>query len=1076
MSRRLHSITALAAASATALTLGLAQAPGAGAAPEAPATASSQLLGETPAGLDDLDVRGTVAPTAAQLGRASALGSSVKVRWNSLGTPASIAPTSGSLGTAAGAPVTAARSWLKSNATLLGISGSDVDALEVVSDQPFADSPARAVLFRQKFGSLAPAVGGLVTVGIGSGKVQFVSSSLSRASGAAPAATLTAPAAWLLAAKNVGRDVSAGKISDVVSKSGWTSFDVAGLPQQQMARLRALPLADGSVRPVFEANVIDVQGGSASAYTLMVDAVTGKVLVRQNKVDQSSDAFQFQGTVTATACGPKHQFQVKDDKTRQIVATAATVVTTNDIEVKLFSPSGALLTTGDTGTSPEVATYTAASIPAGVYSMQVCPYDAPTAPFVGPGNYAAGVVTSDAATPSGTNLGSPTWRYFTSNPKLDWSPSTNADNSVIGCWTATTGCSSPTGPFENVAAPGAWDFIAKAGVPSFTTVGNNASTHEAWLNPLAPGGLAQAPVSPTRAYTTAFKDEWNNSKCNPANLVPGGNDINAATGNLFVAHNRMHDYAYYLGFTEKNYNLQVDNLGRNEDPTRANDPEIGNVQAGAITGGNPTALGRDNANQIALQDGVPGITNQYLFQPLAGAFYSPCTDGSLDMSIVGHEYTHAISNRMIGGPDDGITSEQGGAMGESWGDLTAAEYMFSHGYSNGTSPWVVGPYATGNKQAGIRDFPIDANPLNYSDYGFDSTGDEVHADGEIWNGTMWSVRQALVEKYNATYPYADKALQLRCAQAKADETPLTSSKCPGNRRWQQLIFDAFLLQQGATSMLDARDAMLAADRMRYAGADQAALWGAFAKRGMGSNASTPTADSGDTQAGLRLAALHAGQGDLHLAREGQGLHRQLRGPGHPGRRHRPRVGARQHGLARPGHLSPSCSSPPAPARFARRVTVAAGKTTSHAFAKQVNLASAAAGAKVLVVQRRQPQRRLADRRHRGDQLGRRQRVRLGRRHQPVRRGRPRGRRSGHGPPGPGVLDAATRSGQRHRPAAAPQPRGRPRLRRPVHRAAQVRDRDLRDLVLVGDRARGSASTPARPTPSRARPRARSRRT
>ena len=96
----------------------------------------------------------------------------------------------------------------------------------------------------------------------------------------------------------------------------------------------------------------------------------------------------------------------------------------------------------------------------------------------------------------------------------------------------------------------------------------------------------------------------------------------------------------------------------------------------------------------------PGITNQYLFQPIAGAFYSPCTDGALDMSIVGHEYTHAISNRMIGGPDEGITSEQGGAMGESWGDLVAGEYMFSHGYSTGTNPWAVG--AVRHRQQGRR--------------------------------------------------------------------------------------------------------------------------------------------------------------------------------------------------------------------------------------------------------------------------------------------------------------------------------------------------------------------------------------
>ena len=91
-------------------------------------------------------------------------------------------------------------------------------------------------------------------------------------------------------------------------------------------------------------------------------------------------------------------------------------------------------------------------------------------------------------------------------------------------------------------------------------------------------------------------------------------------------------------------------------------------------------------------------------------------------------------------------------MGESWGDLTAAEYMFEHGYSNGSNIWAVGPYATGNKTVGIRDYAIDANPLNYSDYGFDTPGVEVHADGEIWNGTMWEVRKALVAKYDAAYP------------------------------------------------------------------------------------------------------------------------------------------------------------------------------------------------------------------------------------------------------------------------------------------------------------------------------------
>ncbi len=441
---------------------------------------------------------------------------------------------------------------------------------------------------------------------------------------------------------------------------------------------------------------------------------------------------------------------------------------------------------------------------------------------------------------------------------------------MVGCWFKGSGCTSPTGSFKNVAAPGPWDIVVNTGTSTLTTTGNNASTHEAWASPLTPGGLFQAPVSPTRKYTPAFTDAWNNSKCDPAQLVPGGNDIEFSTGNLFVAHNRMHDFSYYLGFTEDNYNMQLDNIGRGGVET---DPEIGNVQAGALSGGFPVYLGRDNANQVTLQDGIPGITNQYLFQPIAGAFYAPCADGSLDMGIVAHEYTHAISNRMIGGPDEGITSEQGGAMGEAWGDQAAGEYMFAHGYPNGGNVWAVGAYATGNGAVAIRDYAINKNPLNYSNYGFDSTGPEVHADGEIWNAAMWEVRQALVEKHNARFPVGNKKLQLRCAQGN-DTTGVTPpSQCPGNRRWIQLVFDAFLLQQGATSMLDARDAMIAADQMRFRGANKAVMWDAFARVGMGAGAYVTDGEDTTAKGSFRSPSLE--EHDRHV----QGAHRRpdLRG-------------------------------------------------------------------------------------------------------------------------------------------------------------------------------------------------------
>ncbi len=79
----------------------------------------------------------------------------------------------------------------------------------------------------------------------------------------------------------------------------------------------------------------------------------------------------------------------------------------------------------------------------------------------------------------------------------------------------------------------------------------------------------------------------------------------------------------------------------------------------------------------------------FLWQPQAGAAYPPCVDGDYDMTVIGHEYTHAITNRMIAGPDAGISGFQGGSMGESWGDLTAAEYLFENGFrAPGDTPFV----------------------------------------------------------------------------------------------------------------------------------------------------------------------------------------------------------------------------------------------------------------------------------------------------------------------------------------------------------------------------------------------------
>ena len=203
--------------------------------------------------------------------------------------------------------------------------------------------------------------------------------------------------------------------------------------------------------------------------------------------------------------------------------------------------------------------------------MQVCPFDDPTVPFTPPGNYVAIVTSSDTTTPGAdSNLPTPRWRYFAANPALDWSPKTTPGNTVGRLLDQDEGlhrCRPARSATWRRRVPGT--SRRRPDSRRLTTVGNNANTHEAWVSPLSPGGTAQAPVSPTREYTEKFTDAWNNSQCDPTQLHPGGNDINQVVTNLFVAHNRMHDYSYYLGFTETNYNLQQDNLGRGG---VANDP------------------------------------------------------------------------------------------------------------------------------------------------------------------------------------------------------------------------------------------------------------------------------------------------------------------------------------------------------------------------------------------------------------------------------------------------------------------------------------------------------------------------
>ncbi|HST49840.1 M36 family metallopeptidase [Jatrophihabitans sp.] len=937
---------ALAAGLAVAMTSGSGASAAPAAAPTAAAGSSLSLLG-IPIGFSDLDARvGQVAPTAAQQDRVSALGA--VARFTRYGTVGSLISYGGYLGTGySGDAVAVARAWLKDNASLFRMTPAEVDALPLLNDQRTAGGAGHAVLFRQQYGSLPAAQDGLIDVSVTGDKVVYVSSSATGPQTAPPAATLSATAAWLKAAANVGRGLAGTGLSVPTVSDGWSVFSAPGFAQQQRARLVAVPTPAGQARPAWETVVLDVQGGAAQAYTVFVDAVTGDILMRYNRVQHSAASNQFSATFTEAACGPAVPGGTVDAATKQIVVAATSTVPTNDIVVRLVFGGITVASSSDAGVGQEELTYApAGGVPAGDYFVQVCPSPAPAGPFVAPLTASGVFLSSDTADPAGAGLPyPPKWKYFFNAPPLDYSAT---DNRKTGCWETTnqTGCDRKE---QNLASRAPWDVDPHTNLPTFTTSGNNAVTAESWLSPLTPGPLGQRPLAADRNYSFPWTNTWNTSKCNPTSLTgTARNDIDAAVTNLFSGHNRFHDFAYFLGFTEGNYNAQLSNYGNGG---AQGDPEIGNVQAGAVSGGAPSYEGRDNANQVTLNDGVPPITNQYLFQPISGSFYAACSDGDYDASVFGHEYTHLISNRMVAGPDDGLSGHQAGSMGESWGDLDALEYLHEFGYTpqNGENPWAEGPYVTGNKQRGIRNYGLNTNPLNYSDIGYDITGPEVHADGEVWNAVNYDIRQALVAKYNAAFPESDAALQLRCAQGT-----LPADQCPGNRRWIQLVYDGWLMQPSADSMLDARDSYLAADLMRFGGANQAALWTAFAKRGFGKNATTNGTDDTDPQPSfVALTGSQAGTVKFTLSAQDKAGAPKVAGA-------RIYVGPYSAGVtpvatsdangvasftAEPGSYTITVVKPGFGVQSFTQ-TVTAAKTTARAVGLPTNLASSASGATV----------------------------------------------------------------------------------------------------------------------------------
>ncbi|MDQ3333283.1 MAG: M36 family metallopeptidase, partial [Planctomycetota bacterium] len=619
--------------------------------------------------LADFDAReGTVTPTSTQLAIVSNLGATAS--WNQFGTPASLMKDGGYLATGLSGPdaATVARNWISANKALFRLSSTD--GLKVIGDAPLVGSEGYAVNFRQTFGNLQAAEDGLLTVGVvGSAesgwKIAYVSSSVTGDETLTGRKQLSAQDAWLKAAANVGRAVSAVSINNSKADREWTILGVQGFANVQRVRLVALPTPTDGVRPAFETIVLDNQAGHATAYTHYVDAETGAIWLRKDLVEQSHPtADTFIGTVPLAdgACAPDNgPWTVSaSESIGSIVVSIEATLTANDVVVHLLR-NGTIVATQDTATSPEVLVYDPLDSGVGTYTVRVCDY-VDGAAWLPPSTYTGQIVFNPANAQAGFPY-PPKWKVFPANPLIGnqafpWNnPST--DIRKVWCWESTVG--TPAVPIpgcemevQNLASRVPWDYNARTNTPTFTTSGNNAQSAEAWTSPLTPGPPGQRPFSITREYIYPWTNAWHTNPaanppgCSELNLVPTGNDIFAAVTNLFAMHNRMHDWSYFLGFTERRWNAQDSNFGNNSPGTAEGDPLIGNAQAGALNGGFPSYLGRDNAN---MGHATRRCTFHYEHVPVAaarGAFYAPCVDGDYDMAVIGHENGHMIENRMIG--------------------------------------------------------------------------------------------------------------------------------------------------------------------------------------------------------------------------------------------------------------------------------------------------------------------------------------------------------------------------------------------------------------------------------------------
>lgn len=308
---------------------------------------------------------------------------------------------------------------------------------------------------------------------------------------------------------------------------------------------------------------------------------------------------------------------------------------------------------------------------------------------------------------------------------------------------------------------------------------------------------------------------------------------------LFYFNNWLHDVWYLRGFNEVSFNAQTDNYGR------------GGLGGDSIRAEGEDRSGTNNANMFTPADGSRPRMQMFRFTAP-----EPDRDSSHDFGIVAHEWMHYMSNRLVGNAS-GLNNNQGGSMGEGWGDWNGLVVSVREGddldgcYSTGA--WATyqlwGPGYTTNYYYGIRRYPystrLDRSPLTFKDIGpgltypsgvprntnVGGSASEVHNAGEIWCSMLWECAVAMFKAYGVD---------------------------AGRDRIMQYVADGMKSTPVSPTYGQARDGIITAANATHP-EDVPLLWQAFAKRGIGEGAVSPASGSsthsGITESFLAPAAM-----------------------------------------------------------------------------------------------------------------------------------------------------------------------------------------------------------------------------